>query len=142
MALDAALRFTGAEKPRYQLALHVHHLAVRVGSQPRIGIVQTRCRPCRVERRLLDLVRRTRALEIAVGAGNDETVEALDRLTQRLSRHRTPLVDISLQLCGQLFKRGATEEIPAGAIDMRGFRRPFLARYCVGVEDRPDRTAA
>ena len=85
VALDVALGLARAEKPGDEFAAHVHDLTIGVGAQARIGIVQTRRRPGRIERRLLDLVRRRGAFEIAIDAGDYEAVEALHRLAHRFS---------------------------------------------------------
>jgi hypothetical protein len=68
MALDAALRFTGAIKTGDELTLHVHHLTILIGAKACIRIMQAGRGPSGIERRFLDFMRRCRSFEIEIFA--------------------------------------------------------------------------
>src|SRR5262249_2280839 len=65
---DTALGFAGAITAGDPLSADVDHLRVRVGAEPRQRVVQDRCRPGRVERRLGDRVQRGGFVEVDIDA--------------------------------------------------------------------------
>ena len=103
------------------------YLAVGVGPEPRDGIVENRRRPCRIEGRRLNLVRKI-SLEVFVRAGIDEAIEALHGLAQDIARHRPQLEGVVVELPGQFLQRLAAEEIAACAIDIR-MPVPYFLRW-------------
>src|SRR3954451_899065 len=67
-------------------AAQVNDLRARIDAQSRIGVVDRRRMPGRVDRRLGDLVHGRRLLEVLIDRGVDEQVVSIDRFAQPLWR--------------------------------------------------------
>ena len=141
MLAEAARRLARGIEPRDDLARRVDDLRVGIGAHTRVGVVDAGGRPRGIEGRTLDLVERPGLAEVDVARpGVDERVVALDGAPEAVGGHRAPLV-LVVDGRRELLDRVGLVEKPVG-VDVRGLHVPSLPLDPVGIEDRPDRTAA
>src|SRR5260370_38645842 len=76
------------------LAVQVDDLRAGVDPDARIGVVKRRRVPRRIERRLGDLVRRPRLLEIGIAPGVDAGIRGVHRFAQGRAGPWTPLATL------------------------------------------------
>ena len=138
----AAGRFAAAIKARDDFAVHVDHLAVRIDAQAGAGVMHDRRRPGGIERRLGDLVQRLGLAEIVVDAGIDKGIVARDGV-----RESSPAASARAGISSRSSRRDrpmlpALKKKPASISTCGGFGVHFSRADRVGIENRPDRTAA
>src|SRR5262245_56186988 len=99
MLIEAAGRFSSTVKTRYNLPIHVHHLALPINPQASATIVHKWRRPSGVKGRGMDLILGRRLAEVGVYTGVHKRVVAVDRCLQGGAVHGLRLIWI-LDRCG------------------------------------------
>src|SRR6266851_1812714 len=106
------------------VAAHVHDLAFRIDSESRLGVVDDRSGPCRVERRRVDLVQQYRLAELRVFPSIRKRIVPGNRLFERTRRHRLELVRVD-DFHGEFADRVCAKE-PSVRVHVRWVGLPVL----------------